>query len=97
MDNKYNNEEEGELIIGGYPHEYDKNYDKSKLKNTKAEQRNSYVFWDLYFSYIKSGDFICSNAEFDISFVLIKGNQIYQNFIINNYFILKKNVKNLII
>ena len=89
---QYNNEEEGELIIGGYPHEYDKNYDKSKLKNTKAELRNAYVFWDLYFSYIKSGDFICSNiiVEFDISFGLIQNNQIYQNFIINNYFILKK-------
>ena len=41
---KYKNENEGEFIIGGYPHEYDKNYEEKNLKNVKAEMRVGAVF-----------------------------------------------------
>ena len=51
---KYKNENEGEFIIGGYPHEYDKNYEEKNLKNVKAEMRVGAVFWDYIFGKVYS-------------------------------------------
>ena len=57
MDNKYNNEEEGELIIGGYPHEYEKNYDKSKLKIQKLNEE-ILMFFGIYIFLILNLDIL---------------------------------------
>ena len=39
FDNK--NENKGEIIIGNYPHEYDKNYNEKYLHNTKVSDNNN--------------------------------------------------------
>ena len=90
---KYLNNEEGEIIIGGYPHEYDKEYDISKFKNTKAEKRGAQVYWDLKFQYYLTNkqDFRSCHAQFDISFGFIKANFIYKNYLINEFFQFKNN------
>ena len=90
---KYLNNEEGEIIIGGYPHEYDKEYDISKFKNTKAEKRGAQVYWDLKFQYYLTDkqDFRNCHAQFDISFGFIKANFIYKNYLINEFFQFKNN------
>ena len=90
---KYLNNEEGEIIIGGYPHEYDKEYGISKFKNTKAEKRGAQVYWDLKFQYYLTNkqDFRGCHAQFDISFGFIKANFIYKNYLINEFFQFKNN------
>ena len=90
---KYLNNEEGEIIIGGYPHEYDKEYGISKFKNTKAEKRGAQVYWDLKFQYYLTNkqDFRSCHAQFDISFGFIKANFIYKNYLINEFFQFKNN------
>ena len=90
---KYLNNEEGEIIIGGYPHEYDKEYGISKFKNTKAEKRGAQVYWDLKFQYYLTDkqDFRNCHAQFDISFGFIKANFIYKNYLINEFFQFKNN------
>ncbi len=92
----YLNNEEGELIIGGYPHEYDKKYDISKFKNTKAETRGAQVYWDLRFQYFLSNkqNFRYFNGQFDIAFGFIQANFIYKDYIINEFFQFKKSCMN---
>ena len=90
---KYLNENEGEIIIGGYPHEYDKNYDEKYLKNTKAEIRYSVICWDLLFDSIISNDIEIENrhVELDINFGLVRGVSFYQKIIEEKFFNMKKN------
>ena len=60
---KYNNNDKGEIIFGGYPHEYDNNYNQINFKNAKAESRGSYINWDLYFNYIKWNNKIFNDSN----------------------------------
>ena len=60
---KYNNNDKGEIIFGGYPHEYDNNYNQINFKNAKAESRGSYINWDLYFDYIKWNNKIFNDSN----------------------------------
>ena len=94
MDGQLNllNNEEGELIIGGYPHEYDIKYDISKFKNTKAETRGAQVYWDLRFQYFLSSkqNFRYCNGQFDITFDFIQANLIYKIILLMNFLNLKK-------
>ena len=48
---KLNNLNEGLLIIGAAPHEYDKNYEESELKFINSFSENSKPNWCLYFKY----------------------------------------------
>jgi len=90
---KYINNDEGELIIGGYPHEYDTKYDFSKFKNTKVINSGNLVNWDLRFQYnlLNKENIRFCNAQFDITFGFIKVNFMYKNYIINDYFQFKNN------
>ena len=92
---KYLNENEGEIIIGGYPHEYDKNYDEKYFKNTKAEIRYSVICWDLLFDSIISNDIEIENrhVELDINLGLISGISSYQQILDEQFFNMKKNCK----
>ena len=89
---KYLNENEGEIIIGGYPHEYDKNYDEKYFKNTKAEIRYSVICWDLLFDSIISNNIEIENrhVELDINFGLVRGVSFYQKIIEEKFFNMKK-------
>jgi hypothetical protein len=83
---KYLNDNEGELIIGGFPHEYDNNYDEINLRNVKAEMRIGTVFWDYIFSKVYSNDIIIGGevrAYLDIRYGLIKGCFSYKKYIEN--------------
>ena len=85
---KYKNENEEEFIIGGYPHEYDKNYEEKNLKNVKAEMRVGAVFWDYIFGKVYSNQiFIGSEirANLDIRYGLIKGCFSYKKYIENTF------------
>jgi hypothetical protein len=48
---KLNNLNEGLLIIGAAPHEYDKNYEEAELKFINSFSENSKPNWCLYFKY----------------------------------------------
>ena len=48
---KLNNLNEGYVIIGAAPHEYDKNYEKSELKFINSFSENSKPNWCLFFKY----------------------------------------------
>ena len=49
------NKEDGELIIGDYPHKYDtKNYNENNYKYLYAMQRNGIIRWDITFDNIYS-------------------------------------------
>ena len=61
---KYLDKYKGEIIFGGYPHEYDNNYDESKFKNAKAENRGNYIYWDLSFNSIKWNTFFFNYTNF---------------------------------
>ncbi len=93
---KYINEDEGELIIGGYPHEYDSNFDENFFRNTKAEVRYSVVNWDLLFDNIYSGkkeiDGI-KHVELDINLGFIRGITSYEKLLNEQFFNLKTNCK----
>jgi hypothetical protein len=83
---KYNNffDEEGELIIGGLPHEYDKNYNEEQLRTAKIYlEGNLHPEWRLQF--IKS--FIISNKNNIVNEYIINANNI-ASFNIEEFFIL---------
>lgn len=71
---KYKGEDEGELIIGGYPHEYDsKNYKKEHLRETytKAYGYQS-LKWGLDFENVTYGEELLSDPnELDVSYFFI--------------------------
>ena len=94
---KYINDNEGEIIIGGYPHEYDNNYDEKDFKNTKAEIRYSTINWDLLFDSIISKNIEMENrhVELDINLGFVRGINSYQKFLDEQFFNLKKNCKKL--
>ena len=50
---KYKNDNEGELIIGSYPHMYDDNYSEKNFYQTKAGTVGKNVDWILNFDMIK--------------------------------------------
>jgi len=84
---KYNDNlnEEGDLIIGGLPHEYDdQHFSKQNLRNSKIYiEENMHPTWRLNF--IKS--FISLNEENKINEYMLKDNQI-SSFSIDEFFIL---------
>ena len=53
---KYKNDEEGELIIGAYPHIYDKQFQEKNFYYSKAGTNKNGVNWVLNFDVIKYGN-----------------------------------------
>ena len=55
---KYNEEDKGELIIGEYPHNYDKkNYNKNLLSEIRINYfKNEYSRWQIIFDNVKYGN-----------------------------------------
>ena len=83
------NEDKGELIIGGYPHEYNNNFNGRYLKFEKSEIDNSIYSWSIKFNKISFGNFIISENDltsFTIDYNGFIGNEIFHNFIFDNLF-----------
>ena len=74
---KYENENNGNLIIGDYPHNYDKlNYNEQQLKNTKTEIITNANMWEIKFDkiYFNNSEFkVKANAIFKIEIGVILG------------------------
>ncbi len=68
---KYLNDNEGELIIGDYPHKYNNNYDENFLKFTKVEI-NYNKDWKIQFDEIKYDNITSGKSKFGI-FVIESG------------------------
>ena len=84
----YKNNNEGNLIIGAFPHEYDNNYNSFYLKNTKTDLSLNDGFWYLNFNNITFGNFSLdknTKCQLKIETGFIFGN--YQLFYyVYNYF-----------
>ena len=88
---KYTGEDEGEFIIGNYPHEYNKSYDERYLKLGKIGASNVYKFpeWEIEFDNIYSGNNDISYQKIGDLFYeygLIIGTRTYYEDINYNYF-----------
>ena len=89
---KFNNknENEGELIIGEYPHEYDKNYKKSEFLTSRFSHDTFIEYWsiDLDKTFINNELFENKKIDgiFQIEFGVFIGNENYKNKINETFF-----------
>ena len=85
----FNNENEGEIIIGNNPHNYNKSYKEEDLKQVKAEKRlGTAIYWDFLFNKVYSNNKLIDDdvkGYLDIQFGLIKGSLNYKKFIEKNF------------
>ena len=87
----YNNENEGNLIIGNYPHIINKKkFDVNNLYKSKIFESTSTYNWDLVFDKIYSENEIVEkdsiNIHCEYEFGFIEGSNFYYKYIKNNYF-----------
>ncbi len=85
----FNNENEGEIIIGNNPHNYNKSYNEEFFKQVKAEKRlGTAIYWDFLFNKVYSNNKLIDDdvkGYLDIQFGLIKGSLNYKKFIEKNF------------
>ena len=87
---QYTEYDKGEFIIGGYPHEYDKNYNKNNYVETKIEHFEEGSQWQILFDNITYGDksFTYRNkATINLEYGMIYSTQDYKANIDKNFFI----------
>ena len=79
-----------ELIVGEYPHEYDKgNYNEYFLKRTNAIARGTNLYWDLLFTDIMFGDIKINRqrqASISPELGVIVGTHELHNYLKENFF-----------
>ena len=90
---EYNNENEGNLIIGNYPHEYNKTFNKEDLIYSYIETPN------IYIHKVFSNNIVIENStivKLEYEFGLIEGSEDYYNKIYLQFFgdYLNKNICN---
>ena len=86
---RYNDDESGELIIGSYPHLYDKNYKEKNFYYSRASILGLNVEWVLDFDLIKYDNkslTITTKTLFKIDFGLILAPMTLKNIFKNNFF-----------
>ena len=88
---KYKNENEGDLIIGKRPDEYDNKYQINNLHKIKVPIYNNEFDWGLNFDKIEYGEFDVYNLEtkfafFEIELGIIVGTVDYKFAIEKNFF-----------
>ena len=88
---EYNNENEGNLIIGNYPHEYNKTFNKEDLIYSYIETPN------IYIHKVFSNNIVIENStivKLEYEFGLIEGSEDYYNKIYLQFFgdYLNKNI-----
>ena len=87
---KYKSEEEGELIIGAYPHSYDNKFKEKNFFYSKAGSHKNSVNWVLNFDAIrynnKSLNYGTKKGLINIEYGLIQAPYKYKNFFKNNFY-----------
>ena len=85
---EYKNDDEGYLILGEYPHQYDNNYTKDDFDDLNCITFDYEFYWYFIFTDIKIGENKMHNyrtAEYSPQLGLIIGTSEYKEFI-DNYF-----------
>ena len=86
----FEDKEEGQLIIGDYPHNYDKkNYDENNYKYFYARERSNIVRWDIVFDNIYSSNEIINKDPHTALFIesgIIQSFYEYKNIIDKQFF-----------
>ena len=87
---KYKSDEEGELIIGAYPHTYDNKFKEKNFFYSKAGSHKNSVNWVLNFDVIrynnKSLNYGTKKGLINIEYGLIQAPYKYKNFFKNNFY-----------
>ena len=87
---KYKTDEEGELIIGAYPHAYDNKFKENNFFYSKAGNNKNGVNWVLNFDVIrynnKSLSFGTKKGLVNIEFGLIQAPNRYKNYFKTNFY-----------
>ncbi len=87
---RYDSDEKGELIIGSYPHLYDKNFDGKNFYITRARDIGSTLDWVYVFDAIKYNNKtimgIVTRSLIQIEFGLIQAPSNLKKYFIENFF-----------
>ena len=87
---KYKNDEEGDLIIGAYPHVYDNKFNEKNFFYSKAGSNKNGVNWVLNFDIIKynnkSVNVGSKKSLINIEYELIQAPFKYKNYFKNNFY-----------
>ena len=87
---KYKNDEEGDLIIGAYPHVYDNKFNEKNFLYSKAGSNKNGVNWVLNFDVIKynnkSVNVGSKKSLINIEYGLIQAPFKYKNYFKNNFY-----------
>ena len=87
---KYKNDEEGDLIIGAYPHVYDNKFNEKNFLYSKAGSNKNGVNWVLNFDIIrynnKSVNVGSKKSLINIEYGLIQAPFKYKNYFKNNFY-----------
>ena len=87
---KYKNDEEGDLIIGAYPHVYDNKFNEKNFFYSKAGSNKNGVNWVLNFDVIrynnKSLSYGTKKGLINIEYGLIQAPFKYKNYFKNNFY-----------
>ena len=87
---KYKNDEEGDLIIGAYPHVYDNKFNEKNFFYSKAGSNKNGVNWVLNFDIIKynnkSVNVGSKKSLINIEYGLIQAPYKYKNYFKNNFY-----------
>ena len=87
---KYKNDEEGDLIIGAYPHVYDNKFNEKNFLYSKAGSNKNGVNWVLNFDVIrynnKSVNVGPKKSLINIEYGLIQAPFKYKNYFKNNFY-----------
>ncbi len=92
---EYESKEKGKIIIGDFPHNYNKNYNKNSLHFTKAQKRKDKFNWDVLFDDIIFLNYKMIERKIYLSpeSNLIVGSNEFHEIILNNFFKEKINKK----
>ena len=92
---EYESKEKGKIIIGDFPHNYNKNYNKNSLHFTKAQKRKDKFNWDVLFDDIIFFNYKMIERKIYLSpeSNLIVGSKEFHEIILNNFFKEKINKK----
>lgn len=93
---EYESKEKGKIIIGDFPHNYNKNYNKNSLHFTKAQKRKDKFNWDVLFDDIIFLNYKMMNERkiyLSPESNLIVGSKEFHEIILNNFFKEKINKK----
>ena len=76
----FNNENNGSLIIGNYPHEYNRNFKKENFIEINSNKLGDNGEWGIFFDNITSGnEEVKGNSKFFSAFIYLENGVFYSN------------------